>query len=85
MKTVYINGRFLSQPLTGIQRFGCEVMKALDKISTYQSDIQFVLVSPQKIQQNLFLENIEIKKIGVLSGQLWEQLELPLFVKTGCC
>ena len=29
---IYINGRFLTQKITGVQRYAIEVTKALDKI-----------------------------------------------------
>ena len=35
MKKIYINGRFLTQNITGVQRYAIEIVKALDK---YLSD-----------------------------------------------
>lgn len=84
MKKVYINGRFLTQNITGVQRYAIEIIKALDK---YLSDnklnnkYKFEIVCPKNIKQKLILKNIKIKEIGILKGHLWEQIELPLYVK----
>jgi hypothetical protein len=32
MRTIYINGKFLSQPITGVQRFAYEIVGELDKL-----------------------------------------------------
>ena len=84
MKKIYINGRFLTQNITGVQRYAIEIVKALDKYLNYNKlndEYKFEVVCPKNIKQNLNLKNIEIKKIGNLKGHLWEQIELPLYVK----
>lgn len=84
MKKIYINGRFLTQNITGVQRYAIEIVKALDKYlndNKLNDKYKFEIVCPKNIKQNLNLKNIEIKKIGNLKGQLWEQIELPLYVK----
>lgn len=84
MKKIYINGRFLTQNITGVQRYAIEIVKALDK---YLSDnklnnkYKFEIVCPKNIKQKLILKNIKIKQIGILKGHLWEQVELPFYVK----
>ena len=75
---IYINGRFLTQKTTGVQRYAIEVTKQLDKI---ESDYRFVVLAPKKgIIQSLELTNIEILNIGNLTGHLWEQISLPLYI-----
>lgn len=84
MKKIYINGRFLTQNITGVQRYAIEIVKALDKYlndNKLNDEYKFEVVCPKNIKQNLNLKNIEIKKIGNLRGHLWEQIELPLYVK----
>lgn len=84
MKKIYINGRFLTQNITGVQRYAIEIVKALDKhldIDELSSKYEFELVCPKNIKQKLKLNNIKIKQIGRLKGHLWEQIELPLYVK----
>lgn len=84
MKKIYINGRFLTQNITGVQRYAIEIVKALDKYlndNKLNDEYKFEIVCPKNIKQNLNLKNIEIKNFGNLKGHLWEQIELPLYVK----
>ena len=84
MKLIYINGRFLTQNITGVQRYAIEVIKALDKYlntGKLKNKYGFEIVCPKNIKQKLELNNIKIKQIGILKGHLWEQIELPLYVK----
>lgn len=76
-QTIYINGRFLTQKITGVQRYAIEVVKQLDK----EQNINFVMLCPdEKIENKLELKNIKIEKIGKLKGQAWEQISLPLYI-----
>ncbi len=76
-QTIYINGRFLTQKITGVQRYAIEVVKQLDK----EENINFVILCPnEKLENKLELENIKIKNIGKLKGQAWEQISLPLYI-----
>ena len=84
MKKIYINGRFLTQNITGVQRYAIEIVKALDKYlnnNKLNDEYKFEIVCPKNIKQKTDLKNIEIKQIGILKGHLWEQIELPLYVK----
>lgn len=85
MKKIYINGRFLTQNITGVQRYAIEIVKALDKYITDKNYLnkkyKFIIVVPKNIKQELNLNNIEIRRIGYLKGYLWEQIELPLYVR----
>lgn len=82
-KKVVINGRFLLQDITGVQRVEREVLVALDKIACEG------LIEPPEvlIPRSGYLismpdlEAITVKRVGILSGHLWEQLELPFFSK----
>lgn len=84
MKKIYINGRFLTQNITGVQRYAIEIIKVLDKYlsdNKLNDEFKFEIVCPKNIKQKLILKNIKIKQIGILKGHLWEQIELPLYVK----
>lgn len=70
-----INCRFLTQPITGVQRFAIEICKELKRC---HNDIVFV--SPKKILHHNLAKELSVKKIGFFSGHLWEQVDLPLFV-----
>ncbi|MFE3894659.1 MULTISPECIES: glycosyltransferase family 4 protein [unclassified Priestia] len=81
---VYINGRFLTQKTTGVQRVAEEILKNLD---TYlgENDIKtkFIILTPGNVIKKLNLKNIEIQKINFLKGHLWEQVVLPFVTKRG--
>ena len=81
---VYINGRFLTQRITGVQRYALEIVRELDGIlSTSNSHDDFFLLVPHNINTNIDLKNIQVKKCGMFHGHIWEQLELPLFSRDG--
>ena len=74
---IYLNARFLTQKTTGVQRFAIEISKQLTKINP-----NIRLVAPANIiHQELALE-LNVITFGKLSGHLWEQVELPFFLKT---
>lgn len=83
MKYIYINGRFLTQNTTGVQRVAEEVVKELDKLVEEENITQykFCVLTPKNSIKSLNLKNISVKTIGKLQGHAWEQLELPLFTK----
>ena len=74
---IYINGRFLTQKITGVQRYSFELIKVLsnnDKI-----DI-IVLVPKNSILKENYDFDFSIKKIGYNIGHAWEQFDLPLYL-----
>ena len=81
-----INGRFLTQRITGVQRYAHEMMHALDGLleahpinGTPEAEL---LVPPDVLQENLpALRNIAIRQLGRLHGHAWEQVELPRFAQ----
>ncbi|MCL5260769.1 MAG: glycosyltransferase family 4 protein [Gammaproteobacteria bacterium] len=80
-KNIYINGRFLCQRITGVQRYAHEMIQALDTLSVnLESPYSFVIVVP-KNAADLQLQHIQVKKIGWgISGYFWEQVILPFYV-----
>lgn len=82
-KSIAINGRFLTQLTTGVQRVAIEVLKVIDEIiETSNMKDKFILLVPnQPLKTSIPLKNIQIKKVGKLSGHAWEQLELPFYAK----
>ena len=75
---IYINGRFLTQKITGVQRVAHEIVKQLDNVN---AGMEIIILVPKNTLQNIEIDfkNIKIKEIGFLKGHLWEQLELPLY------
>ena len=81
MKLVDINGRFLSQTMTGVQRSALELIQALDAQLTDKPELRrrftFRLVTPAH-QASVPLRHIPTLPVGRLQGHAWEQLELPI-------
>ncbi|MFJ7498561.1 glycosyltransferase family 4 protein [Serratia grimesii] len=74
---IYINGRFLTQELTGVQRFAEEISVHLQKI---RKDIT-ILCPPSVCASRVSdLSNIEV--IGKNSGHIWEQYDLPKYLRS---
>lgn len=85
---IYINGRFLTQPITGVQRYGHEIVKSLDNLiyerKIDKNEYQFILLTPKRgLLFQPSLQYIKIRKIGKLTGHLWEQFDLPHYSKYG--
>lgn len=80
-RTVIVNGRFLSQRITGVQRYAREVLTALDALRMEEpeqfGDLQFRLVAPPNAVLDLALTSISIERVGPINGNLWEQAILP--------
>jgi glycosyltransferase involved in cell wall biosynthesis len=85
MQKIFINGRFLSQQITGVQRVALEVVKSLDnliKLGVIDNRLySFTMLAEKNLKYKPDLKNIEIEQVGKLSGHLWEQVELPRYVR----
>ncbi len=77
-KKFFINGRFLTQKITGVQRVAIELTKQLDLIVEKG---YFAIVVPSGTIIDLELHNIEIIIIGKKNSFLWTQLTLPVYAK----
>ena len=73
---VIINGKFLSQPQTGVQRYAYEIIRELIQL---RDDVQIAC------PQNKFLVTKTLhgplQHIGQKQGLYWEQFELPRWLK----
>ena len=82
-----INGRFLSQPVTGVQRYAREIVVALDQLMAQSHpltrDLEIEIVGPPGMAQDLALEKIGQRVAGRGSGYVWEQVELPRHTRGG--
>ena len=87
MKKIYINGRFLTQTITGVQRYSRELLGTLDEmIGKGEIDArnhEIICLVPKSLQEFPAWNHIQIKPVGTLHGNLWEQFVLPFFVKDG--
>lgn len=83
---IYINGRFLTQRITGVQRYALEITRALDSLISDDKNLQkheYIVITPKKVLYSIKLNNIQVVQKGVLKGHLWEQLELPIYSHDG--
>lgn len=80
---VTINGRYLSQRITGVQRHARELVQALDAALGSENatgTVQVQLLAPRDAEApNPELRHIEFRRVGSQRGQLWEQLDLPRY------
>jgi glycosyltransferase involved in cell wall biosynthesis len=80
-RRIAINGRFLSQTMVGVQRVAIEVTKAFDRLlmaAPYSSLAgRIEILAPRNAREHA-LANIPVRKVGLLTGYAWEQIELPL-------
>jgi glycosyltransferase involved in cell wall biosynthesis len=80
LRTIVINGRYLSQPITGVQRVARELIHALDteiaegRISS--GSRRLMLVAPRGARLPA-LRAIDVRHAGRTSGHCWEQIEFP--------
>jgi len=80
--TVYLNGKFLTRPLTGVQRSAFELVNSLDNLIGEKhigNDYNFILLYPGKPLALQPFKYIKCVNKGILTGSLWEQMELPLY------
>lgn len=82
--TLYINGRFLTQRLTGTQRFARELVDAIDqRLAHCERPPRCVIVLPASADPPAAWRHITVMRAGRLTGHRWEQLELPRLTRDG--
>jgi hypothetical protein len=73
-KFIFINGRFLAQPMTGVQRFASELLRALDLIlendQTFLQSTKIICLISKETEDNNLLgwKNIPVQKCGRMYG-----------------
>lgn len=78
MKQIIINGKFLTQRITGVQRYAREIVRELDELV---SQDEIVLAVPKRTENIPLYKNIKVIEVGNGRGIYWEQIEFPIFVK----
>jgi glycosyltransferase involved in cell wall biosynthesis len=77
---VAINGRFLGQRITGVQRHARELLRAMDVLGVSRTstavDFGFSLLTPRGTPGAASLRTIPVRPVGSLQGHLWEQIDL---------
>lgn len=74
---IYCNGRFLTQNVTGVQRFAIEIGTRLAVLT----DVTFLVPDLSLVKFDHENKKINIVEVKGFSGHLWEQVTLPLFLK----
>ncbi|MES2712671.1 MAG: glycosyltransferase family 1 protein [Pseudomonadota bacterium] len=71
-----VNGRFLTQPVTGVQRFATEILHGLDRLAQ-RGEIQMGgVMTPDAEVPPPHPSQLPLRPVGRWRGNAWEQLEL---------
>lgn len=85
MNEVIINGRFLTQDITGVQRYAHELMRHLDQLLVEgrinSEQVSIIIAVPPNTRDIPNYQRIKVKCIGHLQNNFWEQISLPLFAR----
>jgi len=74
---IAINSRFLTQKLTGVQRFAIELSFQLKaKLGN-----EVVFLTPQNVIHLSVAYQLEVQTVGKHNGHLWEQWDLPNYLR----
>lgn len=73
---IFVNARFLTQPLSGVQRYGIECSRQIKK---RYPQVQFI--APGDIVHHDVAKELDVVTVGRNTGHLWEQYDLPLFMR----
>ena len=75
MTEIFINGRFLTQPMTGVERYAYNMCKAMA-----EQQLSFTIVCPKATIQDCYdVSSLKIVHYGQGNSHLWEQCVLPFF------
>jgi glycosyltransferase involved in cell wall biosynthesis len=80
---VFLNGRFLSQPVSGVQRFSLEITAAIDRLVGCGEWPETVVLTPRPAEAGALgrttaaYRRLQLREVGRRQGHLWEQADLP--------
>jgi glycosyltransferase involved in cell wall biosynthesis len=86
---VFINGRFLSHSLTGVERYALEMVRAIDGlVSSGEApepfgQAEWCVLTPPNASEAPPLAAIKTQQIGRLTGHIWDQIDLAWAARTG--
>lgn len=72
---IYVNARFLTQDMTGVQRFAEMISLELKKKIN-----EICFLSPSNIVRVDIASQLNVRVVGKNTGHLWEQLDLPRYL-----
>jgi glycosyltransferase involved in cell wall biosynthesis len=76
---LYLNGRFLEQKITGVQRFASELILCLNVM---RDDIVVLVSDISKIENSSLSDKLNILEIKGGGGHYWEQVTLVRFLRS---
>lgn len=81
--SISVNGRFLSQPITGVQRYAYELLTAIDVLlATGKLDaVPMTVLIPPDVTTFPSWSKIRLQRVGKFTGQAWEQLDLAFHAR----
>lgn len=74
---ITLNGRFLTQGLTGVQRYAREITLALDALAARGEAPPMTLLAPPGAVGMEAFPHLAPRVVGSRGGQAWEQWDLP--------
>jgi len=83
---IHINARFLTQPLTGVQRYSWELLRAWDELigeGEIQPSGRLDCLAPPDAPRAQPWTHLPVRAVGRRGGNLWEQLDLALAARGG--
>jgi glycosyltransferase involved in cell wall biosynthesis len=86
MRPLFVNGRFLGQPVTGVQRFAVEITRAIDRLIEKSEWPETTLLLPPRAEPDSPMPSfsrLRLAEFGRTHGHTWEQTELPLGARGG--
>jgi glycosyltransferase involved in cell wall biosynthesis len=83
LRKFFINGRFLTQSITGVQRYAHELTRAFDSLLDEGADFAAEILCPPLPAAPPSYRNIPVRIVGARGGHLWEQTTLPAAVGDG--
>lgn len=73
---LFINARFLTQPVSGVQRYGIECCRKIKK--KYN---ECVFLVPHNIYNKDVANELGVTVVGSRTGHMWEQIDLPAYLR----
>lgn len=83
---IFVNGNFLRQPKTGVQRYGHELLNQFDNLLISEpafANLQIEVLSPPIRGFTPPWRSLSYSAFGSGHHQLWEQFELPRYLRGG--
>ena len=75
---IYVNGKFLTQKVTGVQRVAINISIQLKE---YYGDRLIILTPKNSLNDLDMLKTFNIIEIGIFKSNLWEQIDLSYYLK----